>query len=71
MLGEYLATSGNVPPVVILAASPEKLYVLTSTNAKGIVLMKELTLLDTLNRDKLSIETKQKVNVRTAREILK
>ena len=65
MLGEYLATSGNVPPVVILAASPEKLYVLTSTNAKGIVLMKELTLLDTLNRDKLSIETKQKVNVRT------
>ncbi len=34
MAGQYAGTSGNTPPVVVLAASPEKLYVLTTNNSK-------------------------------------
>jgi len=65
MVGQYAGTSGNIPPVVILAASKSKLYVLTTNNAKGIILAKSLVLLDTLDRENLVVETKQKVTVRT------
>ena len=64
--GRYAATSGELPPVVVLAASPSKLYVMTSNNAKGIILAKHLVLLDTFDRDNLSVEMHQKVTVRTA-----
>ena len=64
--GRYAATSGELPPVVVLAASPDKLYLLTSNNAKGIILAKHLILIDTLDRDNLSVEMQQKVTVRTA-----
>lgn len=64
--GTYAASSGEIPPVVVLAASPDKLYVLTSTNAKGIILAKHLVLIGTLDRANLAVELHQKVTVRTA-----
>jgi hypothetical protein len=66
MAGRMAASSGNLPPVVVLAASPEKLYLMTSNNAKGIILAKHLVLIDTLDRAHLSVELKQKATVRTA-----
>jgi hypothetical protein len=51
---------------VVLAASPSKLYLMTSNNAKGIISAKHLVLLDTLARDDLSVEMHQKATVRTA-----
>ena len=64
--GRYAATSGELPPVIVLAASPHKLYLMTSNNAKGIILAKHLLLIDTLERDNLSVEMHQKATVRTA-----
>jgi len=64
--GRYAATSGELPPVIVLAASPEHLYLMTSNNAKGIILAKHLVLIDTLNRADLSVEMHQKMSVRTA-----
>jgi len=64
--GRYAATSGELPPVIVVAASPTKLYLLTSNNAKGIILAKHLVLLDTLDRANLSVEMSQKVTTRTA-----
>jgi hypothetical protein len=66
MAGKLAASSGDLPPVVVLAASPEKLYLMTSNNAKGIILAKHLVLIDTLDRAHLSVELKQKATVRTA-----
>jgi len=64
--GRYASTSGELPPVIVLAASPTKLYLMTSNNAKGIILAKHLVLIDTLDRENLSVEMHQKVTVRTA-----
>lgn len=64
--GSYAATSGELPPVIIVAASPAKLYLMTSNNAKGIILAKHLVLIDTLDRSNLSVELHQKATVRTA-----
>jgi hypothetical protein len=64
--GRYAATSGEMPPVIVLAASPDKLYLMTSNNAKGIILAKHLLVIDTLNRADLSVEMHQKMSVRTA-----
>jgi hypothetical protein len=64
--GHYAATSGELPPVIVLAASPERLYLMTSNNAKGIILAKHLLLIDTLERADLSVELHQKLSVRTA-----
>ncbi len=52
--------------MIVLAASPTKLYLMTSNNAKGIILAKHLVLIDTLDRDNLTVELKQKATVRTA-----
>jgi hypothetical protein len=52
--------------VVVLAASPSKLYLMTSNNAKGIILAKHLVLVDTIDRDNISVEMHQKATVRTA-----
>ena len=49
--GQYIASSGELPPVIVLAASPTKLYLMTSNNAKGIILAKHLVLIDTLDRE--------------------
>jgi hypothetical protein len=66
MTGRYAATSGALPPVIIVAASPSKLYLMTSNNAKGIILAKHLLLIDTLDRANLEVEMHQKMTVRTA-----
>jgi hypothetical protein len=66
LAGKMAGSSGDLPPVVVLAASPEKLYLMTSNNAKGIILAKHLVLIDTLDRAHLSVELKQKATVRTA-----
>jgi hypothetical protein len=50
----------------VLAASPDKLYLMTSNNAKGIIVAKHLVLIDTLDRENLSVEMHQKMTVRTA-----
>jgi hypothetical protein len=64
--GSYAATSGELPPVIIVAASPTKLYLMTSNNAKGIILAKHLLLIDTLDRDNLTVEMHQRATTRTA-----
>jgi hypothetical protein len=64
--GRYAASSGDLPPVIVLAASPTKLYLMTSNNAKGIILAKHLVIIDTLDRANLTVELKQKATVRTA-----
>ena len=66
MTGRYAATSGELPPVIVLAASPTKLYLMTSNNAKGIILAKHLLLIDALDREHLDVEMHQKMTVRTA-----
>jgi len=64
--GYVVGTSGELPRVIVLAASPSKLYLMTSNNAKGIILAKHLLLIDTLDRDNLSVEMHQKATTRTA-----
>ena len=64
-IGTYAGTSGNIPPVVVVAISKENLYIMTTTNAKGSILAKSLVLLDTLKVADLSVEMHQKLTVRT------
>lgn len=64
--GYVAGTSGELPPVVVLAASPSRLYLMTSNNAKGIILAKHLIPIDTLDREDLEVEMHQKMTVRTA-----
>jgi hypothetical protein len=64
--GNYSATSGELPRVIVVAASPTKLYLMTSNNAKGIILAQHLLMIDTLDRANLSVEMHQKATVRTA-----
>ena len=64
--GRYAGSSGELPPVIVVAASPDKLYLMTSNNAKGIILAKHLLVIDTLDRKNLSVEMHQKMSVRTA-----
>jgi hypothetical protein len=62
-----LASSGKgVPPVVMLAASPTKLYILATKPGRGILLARELELLHTLNRDDLVVTLKKRAMTRTA-----
>jgi len=64
--GYVVGTSGELPRVIVLAASPSKLYLMTSNNAKGIILAKHLILIDTLDRENLSVEMHQRATTRTA-----
>ena len=64
--GYVVGASGELPRVVVLAASPSKLYLMTSNNAMGIILAKHLILIDTLDRENLDVELHQKMTVRTA-----
>jgi co-chaperonin GroES (HSP10) len=63
--GQRAGTSGDLPPVVVLAASPTTLYVLTTNNAKGIISAKSLIKMGEHAREDLTFEMKQKVTVRT------
>ena len=64
--GYVVGTSGELPRVIVLAASPSKLYLMTSNNAKGIILAKHLILIDTLDRENVSVEMHQRATTRTA-----
>ncbi len=64
-VGTMVGSSGDLPPVIVVACSPSKLYLLTSNNAKGMILTKNLILLDTLERSHLTIELKQRMTTRT------
>ena len=66
VVGKYVASAGEMPPVIVLAASPSKLYLMTTNNAKGIIVAKHLLLIDTLDRSNLEVEMHQKMTVRTA-----
>jgi hypothetical protein len=66
LAGRYAGSSGELPPFVVLAASPTRLYVLTSNNAKGLILAKHLVPLDAFDRENLTVEMHQKMTVRTA-----
>jgi hypothetical protein len=65
LAGHIAGTSGELPPVIVMAATPTKLYLMTTNNAKGIILAKHLVLLDTLERDHLTVELRQRVTTRT------
>jgi hypothetical protein len=65
MVGSMAGTSGELPPVIVIAASPSKLYLFTSNNGKGMMLAKSLLLIDTLHRSHLTFELKQRVTTRT------
>jgi len=52
--------------VIVLAASPTKLHLMTSNNARGIILAGHLILIDTLDRENLQVEMHQRVTTRTA-----
>jgi hypothetical protein len=59
-------TNADLPPFVVLAASPEKLYVLTHKRGKGEFLAHHLKLLHVLDREDLVVTLKKRATVRTA-----
>lgn len=59
-------TNPGIPPFVVLAASKDKLYVLTHERDKGSILSRHLELLHTMARDDLIVTTKKRASVRTA-----
>ena len=64
-----LATAGtnpDLPPFVVLAASPDKLYVLTHKRGKGEFLARHLELLHVMDREDLVVTLKKRAMVRTA-----
>jgi hypothetical protein len=61
-----LAAGKGKPPVVVLAATPTKLYVLATKMGQGILLAKHLEVLNVMDRDHLSVTIKKRVSTRTA-----
>jgi hypothetical protein len=60
-----LAAGKGKPPVVVLAATPSKLYVLATSMGQGMLLAKHLELLNTMNRDDLTVTIKKRAMTRT------
>jgi hypothetical protein len=61
-----LAAGKGKPPVVVLAATPTKLYALATSMGQGLLLAKHLELLEVMDRDHLAVTIKKRVNTRTA-----
>ena len=59
-------TNPDLPPFVVLAASPDKLYVLTHKRGKGEFLARHLEVLHVLDREDLIVTLKKRATVRTA-----
>jgi len=59
-------TNPDLPPFVVLAASPDKLYVLTHKRGLGEFLSRHLELLHVLDREDLIVTLKKRATVRTA-----
>ena len=60
-----LASGKGQPPVVVLAATPSKLYVLATSMGQGMLLAKHLELLNTMDRDDLTVTIKKRAMTRT------
>lgn len=63
--GTLASATKGVPPVAVLAASPTKLYLLATTHGQGMLLAKELELLDTIDRTNMTLTIKNRVSTRT------
>jgi hypothetical protein len=61
-----LAAGKGKPPVIVLAATPTKLYVLATSMGQGLLLAKHLEVLNVMDRANLSVTIKQRVTTRTA-----
>lgn len=61
-----LAAGKGKPPVIVLAATPTKLYVLATSFGQGMLLAKHLEVLNVMDRAALSVTIKQRVSTRTA-----
>jgi hypothetical protein len=61
-----LAAGKGKPPVVVLAATPTKLYVLATKMGQGILLAKHLEVLDVMDRNQLTVTIKKRIQTRTA-----
>ncbi|MFC2153027.1 hypothetical protein ACFLQ7_00090 [Actinomycetota bacterium] len=60
-----LAAGKGKAPVVVLAATPTKLYVLATSMGQGMLLAKHLEVLNTMNRDDLTVTIKKRAMTRT------
>ncbi|MGI9642764.1 MAG: hypothetical protein ACR2N9_08270 [Acidimicrobiia bacterium] len=58
--------STHLPPVVVLAVTPTKLYILTTPVGRAILFARNLELLSILDRDKLTVTLKKRMATRTA-----
>ena len=58
--------STHLPPTVVLAASPTKLYVLATKMGQGYLLAKHLDVLSVLDREQIVVTLKRRKMVRTA-----
>jgi hypothetical protein len=65
-VGTLASSSKGVPPFVVLAATPTKLYVLATAVGQGLLLGRHLEVLHVLNRDDLTVTLKKRAAVRTA-----
>lgn len=63
--GTLSSATKGVPPVVVLAASPTKLYVLATTHGQSMILAKQLELLDTVDRRNMTVTIKNRIETRT------
>jgi hypothetical protein len=63
--GTLAGESKGVPPVVVLAATPSKLYVLADPSARGILLAKNLAVLHVVDRNKMTVTLKNRIQTRT------
>lgn len=62
-----LASAGKgIPPVVVLAASPTKLYILATGMGQATLMARHLETLHVMNRDDLVVTLKKRATVRTA-----
>lgn len=58
--------STHLPPVVILAATPSKLYVLATPVGRGHLFARNLEVLTVLERDNITVTLKKRLATRTA-----
>jgi len=61
-----LAAGKGKAPVIVLAATPTKLYVLATSMGQGILLAGHLEVLNVMDRNSLSVTIKKRVSTRTA-----
>ncbi len=58
--------SKHLPPVVVLAASPTKVYVMATSMGQSTFLARHLEVLHVMDREQMSVTLKNRMTVRTA-----